>query len=65
MRCYLMRKGHIQAVVLLTAGPDEALIEQGNRIFRERTDRPFDGFEVWDGARRVHVYPEEIEESDQ
>jgi hypothetical protein len=65
MRCYLMRKGHIKAVVILTAGPDEALIEQGKRIFSDRPDRPFDGFEVWDGARRVHVYPEEVGEPGQ
>ena len=65
MRCYLMRKGHIEAVVILTAGPDEALIEQGKRVFGDRTDRPFDGFEVWDGARRVYVHPEEIKEPNQ
>jgi hypothetical protein len=61
MRCYLMRKGHIAAVEFLTSGSDESLIEQSKTIFRERTDRPFDGFEVWDGARRVYVHPEEIE----
>jgi hypothetical protein len=59
MRCYLMRKGHIGDVEFLSPGPDEALIEQGKRIFLERTDRLFDGFEVWDGARRVYVHPEE------
>ena len=50
MRCYLMRNGHIAAVEFLTAGPDEFLV-----IFRERTDRPFDGFEIWDGTRRLHT----------
>ena len=39
-------------------------MEQGKQIFRERTDRPFDGFEVWDGARRVHVYPDEAGDSE-
>jgi hypothetical protein len=58
MRCFLMRKGHIAAVEFLTAGPDESLIEQAKLIFNERTDRPFDGFEVWDGARRVYFHPE-------
>ena len=62
MRCYLMRKGHIAAVELLTPGPDYALIEQSQQLFREQTDRYFDGFEVWDGTRRVHVYPEETED---
>ena len=63
MRCYLMRKGHIAAVEFLTAGPDEALIEQGKTILRARSDKPFDGFEVWDGARRVYVHPEEAKSS--
>jgi len=58
MRCFFMRRGHIQAVAFLEPGTDEALIEQGQKLFRERTDR-LDGFEVWDGARRVHAYPEE------
>jgi len=61
MRCYLMRKGHIAGVEFLTAAPDKSLIEQANQIFREQNDRYFDGFEVWDGARRVHAHPEEIE----
>ena len=64
MRCYLMWKGHIADVEFLAGGSDEALIEQGKRIFRERTNRPFDGFEVWDGTRRVYVYPEEIKNPD-
>jgi len=59
MRCYFMRKGHIAGVEFLTAGPDEALIEQAKKLFRERAVRSFDGFEVWDGKRRLHVYPEE------
>ena len=56
MRCYLMRKGVLWGLEFLTAGNDDSLIEEAQRIFRERTDRPFDGFEVWDGARRVHVH---------
>jgi len=58
MRCFFMRRGHIYAVEFLTPGTDEALIEQAQKLFRERTER-VDGFEVWDGARRVHVHPEE------
>ncbi len=64
MRCFLMRKGHIAAVEFLEAGPDESLIEQGRRIFRQRTDQPFDGFEIWDRTRQVHVHPEPIEDAD-
>ena len=62
MRCYFMRKGHVAAVEFLTPGPDESLIEQGKQIFLEQTDRYFDGFEVWDGKRRLHVYPAETED---
>ena len=62
MRCFLMRKGHIGGVEFLAAGPDDALIEQGRKIFLAQTDRYFDGFEVWDGERRLHVYPEETED---
>ena len=61
MRCYFMRKGHIAAVEFLTSGSDEALIQQGKQKFLEQSDRYFDGFEVWDGKRRLHVYPEEVE----
>ena len=61
-----MRKGHIAAVEFLTAGTDEDLIEQGSEIFRELSDRNrFDGFEIWDGARRVHVHPVEVEDQNQ
>jgi hypothetical protein len=59
--CYA--EGPHRVRLLLTVGPDEALIEHGTRVFRERTDPPFDGFEVWDGARRVD--PKVIEEPDQ
>jgi len=59
MRCYLMRGGHIAAVVLLIPGKDEALIDQGKLIFHERHADAFDGFEVWDGVRRLHVHPTE------
>ena len=63
MRCYLMRKGHIAAVVLLTSGTDDSLIDQGKACFAARASE-FDGFEVWDRARKLYVYPDEpIEES--
>ena len=62
MRCYLKRKGNIAAVEFLTAGPAEFLIEQGKAHFsRRQLDDSFDGFEVWDGSRRLHVYPEVAE----
>lgn len=63
MRCYFMTKGHIGAVEFLTAGPDEKL-EQVHAHFERCHDGKdrFDGLEVWDGARRVFVYPAETEE---
>jgi len=59
MRCFYMRNGHIQAVDFLEPGPDEALIEQARTLFGQRTDQPLDGFEVWDGKRRVYIHPGE------
>lgn len=58
MRCYLMHSGHILAVEFLAAGPDESLIEQAKAHFDRRSEEPFDGFEVWDGKRRVYCFPE-------
>lgn len=57
MRCYLIRKGHIAAVEVLGAGPDEALVEQARALFEKR-ESEFEGFEVWDCARFVYRYPE-------
>jgi hypothetical protein len=60
LHCFLVRNGHFADFEFLTAGTDEALIEQAKRVFHElRPDRPFDGFEIWDGTRRVHVHCEE------
>jgi hypothetical protein len=42
-------------------GPDDFLIEQAKAFFQRQSDQ-FDGFEVWDGKRRLHVYPEVIDE---
>ena len=60
MRCFLMRGGHIESVELLEPGSDEDLIVQGRMWFEVRkAEGRFDGFEVWDGARRLYTYPEE------
>lgn len=64
MRCYLMRNGHIASVEFLIPAPDEALIEQGKAHFRRlAADTSVDGFEIWDGARKVHVYPPDIDQA--
>jgi hypothetical protein len=61
MRCYLMRKGHIEAVVFLTPGPDQALVEQGKATFARQAADAFDAFEVWDGTRKLYAHPEEAD----
>jgi hypothetical protein len=63
MRCFLMMKGHIAGVEFLAEGPDDKLIEQARAHFDRRTSakEPFDGFEVWDRARRVYTWPDEPE----
>jgi hypothetical protein len=54
-----MIKGHIAAVEFLSAGSDEKLIEEAHGHFARRREERFDGFEVWDRARRVYAWPEE------
>ena len=62
---YLMQHGHIAAVVFLAPGPDADLIAQGKAHFTRRADDGFDGFEVWDGTRRVYWYPEDSQDPKQ
>ena len=62
MRCFLMRNGHIAAVQFVTVGPDESLIEQAKEHFGSRVGECFDGFEVWDGTRRVFGHPNVLQE---
>jgi hypothetical protein len=59
---YLMQHGHIAAVEFLAPGPDADLIAQGKAHFTRRADDGFDGFEVWDGSRRLYCYPGESED---
>lgn len=58
VRCYLMM-GHIAAVEFLDTGADDSLIEQAHAHFGRRTrEERFDGFEIWDCARRVYSWPQ-------
>lgn len=61
MRCFLMNRGHIVGVEFLSKGPDDKLVEEARAHFDRRIGggERFDGFEVWDRARRVYVWPEE------
>ncbi len=64
MRCYFLRDGHIAAVEVLSdvSGDDDA-IKQACVLYVARLRESFDGFEVWDGARKLYRYPE-LEEED-
>lgn len=59
MRCYFMKGRKIRAVRLLTKGPDGALIQQADALFKA-VDLTYDGYEVRDGARFVHRYPPDL-----
>lgn len=59
MRCYLMRKGHIEAVEFLQARDDKGRIEEARELFKARAERLLaEGFEVWDGGRFIYRFPE-------
>jgi hypothetical protein len=56
VRCYFMRGGHIAGVELLDVKSDEEAIEKCVALFEERKSR-FEGFEVWDRARKIAEGP--------
>jgi hypothetical protein len=56
MRCFFVRAGHIAAVETLDVKSDEEAIEKSKALFEERKAE-FEGFEVWDGARKLAVEP--------
>ena len=56
-----LRGGRIAAVELLDAKSDEEAVEQWRMIFEQRKSK-FEGFEVWDYARKVaHDPPREAD----
>ena len=56
MRCFFMRGGHIAAVELLEVKSDEEAVEKCKALFEERKSK-FEGFEVWDRARKIAEGP--------
>jgi len=59
MRCYFMRDGHIAAVEVLSGvSDDDTAIRQACVLYVARARESFDGFELWDQARKVFSYPE-------
>ena len=56
MLCYLIKRGHIQGVVLLKDGQDDNLIQQAEAILREWAPGA-EGVEVWSGMRFVYRSP--------
>jgi len=55
-----MKGGHIAAVEYLSQSDDIGLIAQSLELF-EKKGLPYraEGFEVWDGPRFVHRFPED------
>jgi hypothetical protein len=56
MRCFFMRGGHVAAVELLEVKSDEEAVEKCKALFEERKSK-FEGFEVWDRARKIAEGP--------
>jgi hypothetical protein len=57
MRCYFLRGGRIAGVEILPLGlSDEDAIARAHTLSSKRKG-PFDGFEVWDGARFIFRRP--------
>jgi len=61
MRCYFVKGGRITAVELLSQTTDDGLIAEARELFEmQGQPRGAEGFEVWDDARFIYRYPEEI-----
>jgi hypothetical protein len=59
MRCYFVHSGHFAAVEDLELfNSDADAIEQAGALFIAARHGRFEGFEVWDLARRVYRFPE-------
>ena len=55
MRCYLIRRGRIEAVEMLGVGTDADLVAQADDQFQKHGGaQRYDGFEVWAGSRFVY-----------
>lgn len=58
MRCYFMRQRHIADVAVLPALNDQEAVEKARELVEARKGRDgFEGFEVWDRARKLIKYP--------
>ncbi len=54
MLCYLLRKGRIVDVAILSDLSDKEAVEKAHALFEQQDA---DGFEVWDSARVIVRYP--------
>lgn len=62
MRCYFMKGGHIAAVEVLLGLNDEEALEKSRELFAARKDEfNYDGFEVWEQARKIIRWPPKTE----
>jgi hypothetical protein len=58
MWCYFLHDGRIAGVEALPAGlSDEDAVARA-QILSSKRKGPFDGYELWDGARLVIRYPD-------
>jgi hypothetical protein len=61
-----MRGGHIADVELLPGLSDEAAIKKSHELFEIRKQEDaFDGFEVWEQARRIIQFPAPSKRTDE
>ena len=61
MWCYFLHGGHMAGVEVLPSGlSDEDAIARAH-LLSSRRKGPFDGFELWDGARLVIRHPDPYE----
>lgn len=63
MRCYFLRKGHIEGYVPLHEGLDQDMIEEGKASFERAYSDRYDGFEVWRKDRCLYRSPGSCEPS--
>jgi hypothetical protein len=63
MRCFFLRDGQIICFEMLPPGlSDEDATARAHVLFSSRRG-PFEGFEVWDGARMVFKHSNPVEDS--
>ena len=61
MRCFFIKDGHVTGVHFLDKDTDVGLLAQAQKAFFTRVGHSsLDGFEIWEGARFVARFPEDL-----